>query len=97
LTEKNIPYIKAKTWTTDAFFRETPAKIALRKNEGCVSVEMEASAYMAVAQFNNVEFGQILASGDSLAGAEWDSRQYNKREDIREFVLRLTLDTCLKL
>ena len=97
LTEKKIPYIKAKTWTTDAFFRETPAKIALRKNEGCVSVEMEASAYMAVAQFNNVDFGQILASGDSLAGTEWDSRQYNKREDIREFVLRLTLDTCLKL
>jgi uridine phosphorylase len=97
LSQKKIPYIKAKTWTTDAFFRETPQKIALRKNEGCVTVEMEASAYMAASQYNNVEFGQILGSGDSLAGEEWDKREYNKRADIREFLLRITLDTCLKM
>jgi uridine phosphorylase len=97
LLEKNIPFIKAKTWTTDAFYRETPAKIAQRKNEGCVTVEMETSAYIAASQYNNVEFGQILCSGDSLAGDEWDKRSYNKRADIREFVLRTTLDICLKL
>jgi len=97
LTEKNIPHIKAKTWTTDAFYRETPAKIAQRKSEGCVTVEMETSTYIAVSQYNNVEFGQILCSGDSLAGEEWDKREYNKRADIREFVLRLTLDVCLQL
>jgi uridine phosphorylase len=97
LQEEEIPYIKAKTWTTDAFYRETPAKIAQRKNEGCVAVEMETSAYIAVSQYNGVEFGQILCSGDSLAGEEWDKRNYNKRIDIREFVLRLTLDTCLKM
>jgi uridine phosphorylase len=95
--ENNIPYIKAKTWTTDAFYRETPQKIAQRKNEGCVTVEMETSAYIAVAQYNNVEFGQILCSGDSLAGEEWDKRNYNKRADIREYVLRITLDTCIKM
>jgi hypothetical protein len=27
LLEKKIPYIKAKTWTTDAFYRETSQKI----------------------------------------------------------------------
>ena len=97
LLEKRVPYVKAKTWTTDAFYRETPQKIAQRKNEGCVSVEMETSAFMAVSQYNNTEFGQILCSGDSLGGEEWDKRNYYKREDIREFVLRLTLDTGLKL
>jgi Uridine phosphorylase len=97
LLEKKIPYVKAKTWTTDAFYRETPQKIAQRKNEGCVSVEMETSAYIAVSQYNNVEFGQILCSGDSLGGDEWDKRNYNNRTDIREFVLRLTLDTGLKM
>jgi uridine phosphorylase len=97
LLEKNIPYIKAKTWTTDAFYRETAQKVAQRKNEGCVTVEMETSAYIAVSQYNNVEFGQILCSGDSLAGEEWDKREYNKRTDIREFVLRLTLDVCIKM
>jgi hypothetical protein len=58
---------------------------------------MEASAYMAASQYNNVDFGQILGSGDSLAGEEWDNRAYNKRADIREFLLRITLDTCLKM
>ncbi|MDR0312603.1 MAG: nucleoside phosphorylase [Treponema sp.] len=97
LAEEELPYIKAKTWTTDAYYRETPAKIAQRKNEGCVTVEMETSAYIAASQYNNVEFGQILCSGDSLAGEEWDKRNYNKRTDIREFVLRLTLDICLDM
>jgi uridine phosphorylase len=97
LLEKNIPYIKAKTWTTDAFYRETTQKVAQRKEEGCVTVEMETSAYIAASQFNNVEFGQILCSGDSLAGEEWDKRGYNKRADIREFVLRLTLDVAIKM
>ena len=46
LSFRKIPYIKAKTWTTDAFYRETPEKIKLRKSEGCVTVEMETAAYM---------------------------------------------------
>jgi hypothetical protein len=58
---------------------------------------METSAYIAVSQYNNVEFGQILCSGDSLAGDEWDKRDYVKRTGIREFVLRFTLDICLKI
>jgi len=97
LLENKIPYIKAKTWTTDAFYRETSAKIAQRKSEGCVTVEMETSAYIAASQFNNVEFGQILGSGDSLAGEEWDNRNWYKRTGIREFMLRLTLDICTKM
>jgi nucleoside phosphorylase len=68
-----------------------------RKNEGCVTVEMEASAFIAVSQYNNVEFGQILYSGDNLGGEEWDMRNFYNQTDIREFVLRITLDTCLKM
>ena len=97
LTDAGAPYIKGKTWTTDAIFRETPAKIAMRKQEGCVTVEMEASAFIAAARYNNVPFGQILYAGDSLEGEEWDGRNWNKREDIREYVLKLAMDACLKL
>ncbi len=97
LTEQRVPYIKAKTWTTDAVYRETPAKIQLRKGEGCVTVEMEAAAYMAVSQYNDVEFGQILYAGDSLAGDEWDKRGWDKRTDIREFVLKISLDACIRM
>ncbi|MCL2500459.1 MAG: nucleoside phosphorylase [Defluviitaleaceae bacterium] len=97
LLEKNVPFIKAKTWTTDAFYRETPAKVQRRKEEGCMTVEMEASAFIAAAQYNQVDFGQILYAGDSLAGEEWDNREWTTRTDIRESVLRLALDVCLRL
>lgn len=97
LTEQNVPYIKGKTWTTDAVYRETNAKIKLRKEEGCITVEMEASAFMAAAQYNGVEFGQILYAGDSLAGDAWDNRTWTTRTDIRESVLKLALDACLRL
>src|SRR5215813_5979790 len=49
LTAANIPFRLGKTWTTDGVYRETPAKIALRKTGGCLTVEMEAAALFAVA------------------------------------------------
>ena len=97
LTKQNIPYIKAKTWTTDSFYRETRGKIQLRKEEGCVAVEMESSAFIAAAKYNNVEFGQILYAGDTLAGDVWDNRGWTKRSEIREAVLKLAFDACLNL
>lgn len=97
IKEYDLPYIRAKTWTTDAFYRETPAKIEHRKKENCVTVEMEASAYMAVSQYNNVELGQILYAGDNLDGDTWDSREFNTLTDIRELVLRIAMDACLKM
>ena len=97
MTERKAAYIKAKTWTTDAFYRETLRKIELRKNEGCVTVEMETAAFIAASQYNNVDFGQILYAGDSLAGDEWDKREWHARNEIREFVLRLALDACLRI
>lgn len=97
LLERGVPFIKAKTWTTDAFYRETAAKVRMRKEEGCVTVEMEASAFMAVSQYNNVEFGQILYAGDNLGGEIWDSRSFTSRVEIREFVLGLALEACLRM
>lgn len=95
--DENIPYIKAKTWTTDAFYRETEDKIALRVSEGCVTVEMEASAFFAVARFRNVVLGQILYGGDDLSGIEWDSRRWNRREEIRRSLVDLSFKACLQL
>ena len=54
MKRNKIPYINAKTWTTEAFYRETDAKIDLRVSEGCVTVEMEAAAFVAVSKFRNV-------------------------------------------
>jgi uridine phosphorylase len=96
LQEQGIPYRTARTWTTDAFFRETPGKIQLRRNQGCLVVEMEAAAFFAVAQFRNVTFGQLLYSGDDLSGAEWDSRNWTKHSS-REQLLWLAVEAVLRL
>jgi len=93
LKEENIPYIKAKTWTTDAFYRETEEKIARRVSEGCLTVEMEAAAFFAVAQFRSVILGQILYGGDDLSGEVWDSRQWNHQTDVRHNLV----DLCLRI
>ncbi len=95
--EKHVPYIKGKTWTTDAFYRETRDKVELRVSEGCLCVEMEASAFMAVAQFRGVTLGQILYGGDDVSGDEWDSRDWQSRSDIRRWLIEMSLDICLKL
>jgi uridine phosphorylase len=94
---QDIPYIKAKTWTTDAAYRETKAKILLRKKEGCATVEMETATYIAVSRFYNVHFGQILYAGDNLDGDVWNSRGFSSMWDVREFMLRLSLDICLSI
>jgi uridine phosphorylase len=96
LTARGVPYLIAKTWTTDAFYRETPAKIQLRKAEGCLTVEMEAAAFFAVAQFRGVIFAQMLYGGDDVSGADWDAREWNKLP-IRERLFWLAAEACLAL
>lgn len=91
-----IPYLRTKTWTTDAPYRETSAKIALRRAEGCLAVEMEAAAFFAVAQFRGVAFAQLLYGGDDLGGLQWDSRGWT-RSSVREKLFWLAVEACLTL
>ena len=92
-----IDYIKAKTWTTDSFYRETENKIELRKSEGCVTVEMEAAAFFAVARFRDVKLGQILYGGDDLSTVAWDSRKWHDRTEIRENLVDISIRICISL
>ena len=93
----NVPYRKVKTWTTDAFYRETQDKIDLRIADGCSCVEMEASAYFSVAKFRNVELGQVLCSSDDLSGAEWDKRNFNSKDKVRQKIVEICIDMCLNI
>jgi hypothetical protein len=58
---------------------------------------MESAALMAVAQFRNVLFGQVLYGGDDLSGAQWDNRHWQSRSEIRENLFWLSADACLNL
>ncbi|MGH9299581.1 MAG: nucleoside phosphorylase, partial [Acidimicrobiales bacterium] len=60
-----VPHVTGCSWSTDAIYRETRAKVARRHEEGCLTVEMEASALLAVAQFRGARLGQYLYAGDS--------------------------------
>lgn len=97
LNDKNISYLKGKTWTTDAIFRETNEKVELRKSEGCITVEMECAAFAAVSKYRGVEYGQILYCGDDCSGETWDDRGWSDETSIRERLLYLAVDCCLNL
>jgi uridine phosphorylase len=97
LESRSLPYRLGKTWTTDAPYRETPHKIALRRAEGCLTVEMEAAALLAVAQFRGVTLGQVLYGGDDLSGEEWDHRGWQSRAEIRRGLFWLAAEACLRI
>lgn len=97
LDRRGCPYILGKTWTTDAFYRETKRKILRRRAEGCVTVEMEAAEFFAVAQFRGVELGQILYGGDDVSGEVWDSREWHKDDSTREKLFWLAAEACAAL
>ena len=60
-------------------------------------VDMEASAFIAVAQYRNLRFAQLLYAGDSLAGAEWDSRSWVNARSVREELFRLSVRAAARL
>ncbi len=90
-------YRVGRIWTTDGLFRETPARVARRKSEGCVAVDMEAAALLAVAQFRNVELGYLLFGDDDVSGDEWVQRSSLSKLPVKERVFWLSVESCLKL
>jgi uridine phosphorylase len=97
LARHGIPFVAGKTWTTDGLFRETPAKINLRRAEGCVSVEMECAAFFAVGKFRKVKFAQILYSGDDLSGEKHQDRGWLRQATTRERIFWLAAEACASL
>jgi uridine phosphorylase len=96
LEARSVPYMMGKTWTTDAVFRETSRKVSQRRDEGCITVEMEAAAFFAVAQFRGVTFGQILYSGDDVSGEVWDNRDWvHGQASVREQLFWLAVEAVL--
>jgi uridine phosphorylase len=97
LRKHGIDHLLAKTWTTDAPYRETPSKVARRRSEGCVTVEMEAATFFAVARFRGVTLGQMLYAGDDVSGEDWDHRDWADQGSIRESLFWLAVEACLRL
>lgn len=93
------PYVQGITWTTDAFYRETAAKIAARRAMGAICVEMECAAMQAVCDFRGAEFFQFLYAGDSLDHSDWDPRSLSgtARLDDKEKIALLAFELAVAI
>jgi len=97
LRRHDVPFVEGATWTTDALYRETRNTVERRVAEGCLTVEMEAAAFFAVAAFRGVTFGQLLYAGDDLSGDGWDGRGWDEHLEGRELLFRLAAEAVLAL
>lgn len=67
----NLPLKKGATWTTDAPYRETAVAVTHYQQQNVQTVEMEAAALFAVAQYCQTQAAALLAVSDSLANGIW--------------------------
>lgn len=77
LTSCGYPYVKGKTWTSDAIYRETIPTIQERKQEGCLATEMECASMLAAAKYRHIPFIQFLYGADNLSSDTWEIRDLN--------------------
>lgn len=96
MKENKIPYVTGKTWTTDAFYRETVNNVNKHKADGCISVEMECAALQAMCDFRGLNLYTFFTSGDLLDAPEWDERhkageRKGTQHDIGHFDIALEL------
>lgn len=71
--------------------------VALRRNEGCITVEMEAAAFFAVSQYYDIPLAQLLYAGDDVSGEVWDSGNWNTQENIRYHLISTAIEIVKRL
>lgn len=84
LSERGYTYVQGTTWTTDAFYRETAAKVAARRRMGAICVEMECAAMQALCDFRGVDFFSFFYAGDNLDAPNWDPRSLSGHTRLDE-------------
>lgn len=87
LDKAGIEHIRTKAWTTDAFYRETAAKVRRRLAAGATVVDMEASAIMAWSQYRQAKVYQFFYTADYVDhhNHEWDARREERKADAMTF------------
>lgn len=99
LNELNYPYVEGTTWTTDACYRETAAKVARRKQQGAICVEMECAGMQALCNFRGTDFFQFFYAGDNLDHSSWQPRSLSGdiRLDDKSKIALLAFELGLKV
>lgn len=80
--QMNLNYYTGTSWTIDAPYRETIAELKYYRDEGVLTVEMEAAAIFAIAKFLNIEAGVILTISDYLTEESWEPHFHLTEEHL---------------
>lgn len=73
IKKQGLEFLKGTTWTIDAPYRETKREIERYSKRGVKTVEMEASALFAVAQYRKVKVAAAFVVSDVL-NKKWDPK-----------------------
>ena len=93
LDKLRTAYTVGASWTVDAVYRETAAEVKRYQEQGILTVEMEAAALFAVAEYRNVKMGAILTISDTLADLTWNPQfLHAKTQDGLETLYRVAVD-----
>ena len=86
IERKGIPFNKGTSWTTDAVYRETFEELQQYRDEGVLTVEMEASALFAVGAYRKVKVTSVFAISDILSEEGWKQGYHSeeKLEGLKE-------------
>lgn len=71
LKERALRFGKGEVWTTDAPYRETPAKVKKFMKTGVLAVDMEMSALITVSLYREVKLTGLLVVSDELFALKW--------------------------
>ncbi len=91
----NYPYVKGKTWTTDAIYMETVNKAAARKADGCITVEMESSGLQAMCDYYGYELYVFFFGADLLNGDNWSRGNLGGKDEYA--IQKQTFDVAINL
>lgn len=97
--EKKLEYSVGKVWTTDAFYRETPDKLAQRRAEGCIAVDSECSALAALAQFRRKRIVHFFYAADNLDAKVWNPRKFTNTAavDAKQAIVDLAFEFGMRM
>ena len=100
LRENDVNFLEGTCWTTDAPYRETYRKIRLFRREGCICVDMEASALFSVAKHRRKHIAGMFVAGDCV-GRKWKPRMNKgnlaKIEEQRKKLMELAIKCLVRL
>jgi uridine phosphorylase len=88
--------VRGTTWTIDTPYREIVAEARHYQQEGVLTVEMEAAALFAVAQYRGVDLASAVTISDSLADLVWDPQFHaTPTQSGLERLFRAAVETLL--